>query len=191
MKLAYFTPAYKGQVWDRHMVMVARDYEWCASHGIAVDLLNDGVINPQNSIEQARNLAVARSAARGNSLLLMCDADVCVPGGAVRRMLEHADDHVAVGLEVLTRTGRQRSNITDDGCVSAACMLVNLGELARLDKPRDLPWFQRVWNPAMTQCKTDEGIWFCELVLRLGGTVLALDDVFTLHLGSVSLPTPG
>jgi hypothetical protein len=179
VKVALFSPAYRGQIWDRNRATFGRDIAYAIGQGWRVVDLNDGVVNPQSSIEQARNLAISRT--HDCEMLLMCDSDVAAAGSPLEALSKQLGQAVAIGAPVLCRHGKTKRPNVCEGRPAAALMLINLRRLRALNKPAHIPWSKRVWTGSYTFARVDEGVYFSAVVQRLGGQVLIAHGVTTYH----------
>lgn len=187
MRVALYSPAYRGNLWERNRATYGRDILFAGSAGWVVTDLNDGVINPSSSIEQCRNQAIARADA---DVLLMIDADVAADGSPLETLYQQLGERVAVGAPVRIRQASRREN-TAYGYPAAALMLIDLRKLRCLPKPQDMPWFKRVWNKGHTFCRVDEGVYFAHTVERYGGKVGVADGLTTYHRTEETLTCGG
>ena len=162
MKVGYYIPAYRGLSWDWTRATMLNDMLYAGQCGASVVDLNR-LVNPQTSIEQARNLALQRAMANECTHLMMMDADVAAPDCSPLAELSDAlvgHQATVAAAAVPIRYGRHRLNVSGNAA-GAALMLVDLQELSKLDKPPDVPWFKRVYNSAITSTLIDEGVFFC------------------------------
>jgi len=193
MRIGYFTPTSDGFIDVRNRGRSWRDVAWATGEGHEIEDIN-ALLAPSSSVEQQRNVAVSRAAGAGCELLYMVDSDVWAEGG-LQCLFDAVRGASAAGAVVRVRGGKDgKLNVSPVpreamavSWVSAACLLVDLHALANLQKPRDIPWFKRLYNDAWTHVTADEGAWFSRVVAQRGGIIRATGEVMTHHRDQIAL----